>query len=72
MSFRFEIILFINVLQLALLWALWRIVRRLSAVQEEVTRMVGEATRDLIDRSQELHQILRRYDDLRSAKSEEE
>ena len=63
MSFRFEIILAINILQTGFLWALWRMLKRLEHVQDEAMRMVGGATRDLVDRSQDLYQLLDRLEE---------
>ncbi len=58
MTTRFAILLAFNLAELGILWGLARMLWQIRAVQSELGIMVGEATRGIVDRTQELHQMI--------------
>lgn len=58
MSMRFAILLTIELAQFLILCGLAQMMRQLRRLQSELSLMVGEATNGLVDRTQQLREVV--------------
>ncbi|WP_420137195.1 hypothetical protein [Sphingomonas sp.] len=58
MSMRFAFLLAIEMAQFLILCGLFQMMRQLRRLQAELSLMVGEATNGLVDRTQQLHEVV--------------